>query len=153
MSFDNVIGKNAIAYYNSATYSTPTWVAIPKIQDLNVPLSKNMVDLPSREVDWMLKGAGLKTAQVTFGYLFVTGVDTVFDALLGSFISDTPLDMAFMDAAIATTLSQGLRAYFIISGMDQGQGLEDGITHSFTADITRYNDSGTLRNPQWYEVP
>jgi aryl-phospho-beta-D-glucosidase BglC (GH1 family) len=152
MSFDNVIGKNAKAYYNTATYTTPTWVEIPKIQDLSVPLSKNMVDLPSREIDWSVKGAGLKTMQVTFGYLMVSGADTVFDALLDSFISDTPIGMAFMNGAIATSTNQGMRAYLVASGMDEDQGLEEGLSHAFTFDIVRFNDSGTLRNPEWYII-
>lgn len=153
MSFDAVMGKNAKAYYNSASFSIPTWVEITRAQDVSVTLGKNMGNITARDVDWELKGAGLKTASVEFGYLHKQGTDTVFDALLDSYISDTPVDMAFMDGAIATSANQGLRAYFIASGMDQGQELEEGLGYTFTVEPTREDDSGTLRNPQWYEVP
>jgi hypothetical protein len=152
MAFDNTIGKNAKAYYNTGTYAIPVWVEIKKVTDLSIPMSKNMTDLPSREMDWVVKGPGLKTLQVTFGYLMVVGADTVFDALLGSFISDTVTEFAFMNGAIATSANQGIRGQFVVSGMDEEQGLEEGLSHAFTLDIVRFNDGGTLRIPEWYII-
>jgi hypothetical protein len=152
MAFHGVMGKNAIAAYNSATYSTPTWVTIVAVRDVSVSLGKNMGTVTSRETDWELKGAGFKTASVTFGYLHEPTTDTVFDALLDSYIADTPVDMIFSDGAVATTGNQGLRAHFIVSDMSQSQDMEEPLMFDFTIDVTRFDDSGTLRNPQWWSA-
>jgi len=152
MAFDNLIGKDGKAYYSTSTvYATPAWVLMNKVIDVSVTLGKNMADLNSREQSWSLKGAALKTAQVSFGYLHVVGADTVFDALLDSYIADTPVPLALLDGLVATSGTQGLRGYFVVSGMDQDQSLEEGFSYSFTADPVRWND-GTLRVPEWMDV-
>lgn len=152
MAFHGVMGKNAIAAYNTASYATPTWVTIVACRDLSVSLGKNMGTVTSRETDWELKGAGFKTASVTFGYLHEPTTDTVFDALLDSYIADTAVDMVFADGAVATSGNQGLRAHFIVTDMSQSQDMEEPLMFDFTVEPTRFDDSGTLRVPQWWSA-
>lgn len=152
MAFHGVMGKNAIAAYNTGTYAIPVWVPMNGIRDLSVTLGKNMGTVTSRETDWELKGAGFKTASVSFGYLHEPTTDTVFDALLDSYISDTPVDMIFLDGVSTTTGNQGLRAHFIVSDMSQTQDMEEPLAFDFTVDVTRFDDGGTLRVPQWWSA-
>ena len=116
-------------------------------------LGKNTADANSREVSWSFAAAGLKTASVEMGYLHSNVADTVFDALLDMYIADTATDMFFSDdAATPNSGDQGLRAYFLCTDMSQDQELEGAIQYTFTFVPVRYDDSGTLRNPAWYEV-
>ena len=153
MALDNVVGKDGKAYYStSSVYATPAWVLMNKVMDVSVNLGKNMADLNSRESPWNYKGAGLKTAQISFGYLHQVGDDTVFDALLDSYVADTVVPLLLLDGLLATSNSQGLRGYFIISAMDQDQALEEGFSYSFTADPVRWVESGTSYPPEWHKV-
>jgi len=152
MALHGVMGKNAIAKYNTGTYAIPVWVEIVAIRDLSVSLGKNMGTITSRETDWELKGAGFKTASVTFGYLHEPTTDTVFDKLLDSYIADTAVEMIFLDGIETTTGNQGLRAHFIVSDMSQTQDMEEPLMFDFTVDPTRFDDAGTLRVPQWWSA-
>ena len=153
MATDVVVGKDAGAFYNTASYATPTWVEIKGAIDVSVNLGKNTADVSSREVSWQFQAPGLKTASVEVGYLHSNASDTVFDALLGMYTSDTVYDMFFSDdAGTPNAGDQGLRAYFVCTDMSQEQELEGAIQYTFSFVPTRYDDSGTLRNPAWYEV-
>lgn len=154
MAFDGVIGKDAKLYYNSGTHSSPTWNEITKAKDVNIDLGKNEAEVNSRESEWEMVGAGLKTVSVDFGYLNVPGTsDTVFQALKDAYINDTPTQFAIMDQAVGTSNSKGVRAYFIVTGMSRPEPLEGALMYNFTLRPTRFDDSGTLREPEWYEVP
>ena len=107
-----------------------------------------MGTVTSRDTDWELKGAGFKSASVTFGYLHTLGSDGVLTVLMDSYMADTPVDMWFGDGD--SVAPQGLRAFFIVSDMSQSQDMEEPLMYDFVVDITRYDDNGTLRNPQWY---
>jgi hypothetical protein len=150
---DHQMGKDAKLYYNSATHATPTWVEITNAMDVNVPLSKGQGDISTRASGWRKKGAGLKEASIEFGYLHHRGADTVFDALLDSYVNDTPIELAAMDDDITLTGAQGLRAFMIAFDMSQGQALEEGIKYDFSFEPTQFDESGSVVEPDWYEIP
>ena len=153
MARDTVVGKEAGAYYNTASYATPTWVEITKAIDVSVNLGKNTATVASRDVDWELAAPALKTASVDIGYLHTNVADTVFDALLSMYINDDVKDMFISDASGGvSTGDQGLRAHFICTDMSQEQALQDSVEYSFSFQPTRFNDSGTLRVPEWFEA-
>ena len=153
MATDVVVGKDAGAYYSTGTYATPVWVEIKGAMDVSVNLGKNTAEVASREISWSLVAPGLKTASVEVGYLHSNAADPVFDALLDMYIADTVTDMFFSDDnGTPNAGDQGLRAHFICTDMSQDQELEGAIQYTFTFEPTRFDDSGTLRNPEWYEI-
>lgn len=153
MAEDVVVGKNCGAYYNTASYGTPTWVEILAAIDVSVTLDKNTATVASREVDWELSSAALKTASVELGYLHSNAADTVFDALLDMYLNDTVTDMFFSDDdETPSTGDQGLRAHFICTGMSQDQELQGAVQYTFSFQPVRFDDGGTLRVPEWFEV-
>lgn len=152
MAADHVIGKDAIAHYNSATNASPTWVAMPSVGNLNVDLTKAEVELAERASGWLQTGGGRKQGAVTFDYLHNAGTDTVFDALLDSYLNDTPIEMAFMDQAIATTGAQGLRAPMLVTQLSQAQELDGALMFAVAVKVTRMVEGGSVIVPSWLEV-
>ena len=154
MAVDFRVGKDAKLYYDSGSdYSSPTWVLIPRTADLSVDMSKNEADLSTRESSFALVGTGMKVVGLEFGYLHPYLVaDTVFDALNDSYFNDTPIQMLILDGLVATSNAHGLRAFFVTMGMPQDQALEAGIKFTFSMKPTRWDDSGTLRPPEWHTV-
>jgi len=152
MPGDGVVGSNCKAYYNSATHASPTWVEITDAIDIGVDLSKVKADVSSRAGTWKHHKSGQKEGSISMSYLHNKGADTVFDALLASYISDTPRQFAFMDGAIATAANQGLRAYCEVFGMSQGQNLDDGVKYDFELGPTRFLESSVIIQPTWFEV-
>lgn len=154
MAADYRVGKDAKLYYDSASsYSSPTWVLIPRTQDLSVDMSKNEASLSTRESSFELIGPGLKVLGLEFGYLHPYLVaDTIFDALNDSYFNDTPIQMLILDGLVATSNVHGLRMFTVCMGMPQDQALETGISFTFSMKPTRWDDSGTLRPPEWHTV-
>lgn len=146
------IGKNLKLYY-SDDYGTPVWVEIEKSINVNLPdISKSINKIMTRESGWQYAVPGNKSIQLTFGYLYEKGTDTVLDDLYDSYLNDTVLTFAVMDGAINTTGSVGWLFPGIVSSMPETQELENNVTIEFTIELARIRDSGTLVEPERYEV-
>ena len=153
MAVDHTIGKDCVLHYNSGTYSTPTWVAIPRVGDVTDAGGKNTSSLATRETGYDVQGAGLKTKTLSFTYLHKPGgSDTVHDALRSSYDDDTQTEFYAADGAAATTGTTGYRWYGIVTKFDFVQELEGGSMWDVEIVPAREDDSGTLRLPVWYEV-
>lgn len=146
------IGKNMRLYY-ATDYGTPTWVEIEKVVNVSAPdVSKSINKIMSRESGWQYAVPGNKSIQLTFGYLYEKGTDTVLDALYDSFINDTVLTFAMMDGAINTVGSVGWLFPGIISAMSETQELENNVVIEFTVELARIRETGALVEPERYEV-
>lgn len=146
------IGKNLKLYY-SDDYGTPVWVEIEKAINVNLPdISKSINKIMTRESGWQYAVPGNKSIQLTFGYLYEKGTDTVLDDLYDSYLNDTVLTFAVMDGDITTTGSVGWLFPGIVSSMPETQELENNVTIEFTIELARIRDSGTLVEPERYEV-
>jgi hypothetical protein len=147
-----VIGKNLKLYY-SEDYGTPVWVEIEKAINVNLPdISKSINKIMTRESEWQFAVPGNKAIQLTFGYLYEKGTDTVLDDLYDSYLNDTVLTFAVMDGAIATTGSTGWLFPGIVSAMPETQELENNVTIEFTIELARIREAGDLVEPERYEV-
>lgn len=152
MAGSAVVGLDCYLYYNSATHATPTWVQIAQARDVRLALSAAEADVSSRECNFKLAMQGLKEFSLEFDYLHTLGADTVFDALLASFISGTAKEFFVSDQAAATTGAQGARFGGLVFSMDRNEAMDEGVTMSFTVKPTRFIESGSLVVPDWYEV-
>lgn len=160
MSNDVPIGKDCKLYYDEAAdWAAPSSpVLIDRAVDVSMPgVGKNMIDLPARDSGgWNLKGAGLKSLDLQFGYLYKLGTDTVHAALLDSYINDTPLAFYVLDglfAGVSGLAVQGFRFVGVVSEFNKSQELEDGERFEVKADAVRYaHTDGSLRLPAWYTI-
>jgi hypothetical protein len=96
-------GKRFKVYYDTAAdFSDPTWVEINRAVDIKLPQSKTEVDASRRESEEELVDAGLRKRSLEFDYRLKVGEDTVYEALLASFESDTNTHFAVANGDIAT---------------------------------------------------
>lgn len=152
------IGKDCVlAYAPISGWASPTWTPIPNAVDVAMPgITKNMIDLPSRgSQGWNPKGAGLKSLDLTFGYLYQVGTDTVFAALRDAFIADTPFIFGVFDGPTAGLVGrtvQGFRFPGIVSEFPISEELEDGRRIEIKVDFARQFDGSTLLLPTWTTI-
>ncbi|HBJ34221.1 MAG TPA: hypothetical protein DDZ51_05535 [Planctomycetaceae bacterium] len=153
-----IIGKDCqLVYDEIADWAAPTWVPIPNAVDVSQPgITKNMVDLPSRgTAGWNPKGAGLKSMDLTFGYLYHSGTDAIFAALRDAFLQDTVLAFAVLDGpggGIVGRTVQGFKFPGIVSEFPISEELEDGRRIEIKVDFARHVLAGTLLLPTWVSI-
>lgn len=146
-----VIGNDCKSYYNSATHASPTWVLIADAVDVRVNLTKGEAELLTRASAWAKTKGGKKRGTIELDYVHQGGT-TVFTALQGFFFANTVTEFAFMDGAIATSDSQGFRAYCEVFGMSQPQEIESWVVHTFTLKPAYQVESAAVVDPDWFDA-
>ena len=147
-----VVGKDCKLYYNTGTHAVPVWVEVKHAINVSANLGKGEADASARYSGWKLTKGALKELEITFGYRHKQGADTVFDALLAAYLNDTAIEFAVMDAAISETGAQGPRAFCEVMSMNLSQELEGTSEYEVTIKPTFHEESGTLVEPDWFEV-
>lgn len=153
-----VIGKDCqLVYDEIADWASPTWVPVDNAVDVSQPgITKTSIDLPSRgSGGWNPKGAGLKSMDLSFGYLYHAGTDPVFAALKDSFLNDTVLAFAVLDGpgdGIEGRTVQGFKFPGIVMEFPLSEELEDGRRVEMKVEFARYVLTGTLLLPTWLTI-
>lgn len=120
-----VAGIDCLAYYNSGTHASPTWVAIPNMRDVSIPdYGVNPVEANSRASNYEAFVAGLIKVGITFNYLHVRGTDTVRDIFTTMISGRSTKEVAIMDGGIALTGARGIRMFAICDKFAYSQDLE-----------------------------
>lgn len=124
-------GRDNKLYYNdtaatasggAGNYTTPVWVLIDRVGDVNRAGTKSTTEVDMRASETTIVVYGNKSREITFTYYKRVGTtDSVFDVLEDSFENNTVLDIAMMEGAIATSGTQGVRGPFIVSQMDKSE--------------------------------
>lgn len=147
-----LVGRECKLYYNSGTFASPTWTELTRAIDVAYTITSERGDVSSRVSIWKMEKKALNGLELTFGYRYRQGVtDAVFDALRPMALSNTVVEFAVCDGAIATTGNEYLRASYQLE-MTMNQPMADGVSVDFTAFLTSEEDSGTLREPGWTTV-
>lgn len=149
------VGIECHAYYNTGTYDIPTWTEITRIQDLSVANAKTMADIKSRLSAYARKRGAFIEPSLSFGYLYKAGTDTVRDALLGSFVDGTVLDVLILDDVVTESGAAGFRLHVEVSKWDDDQAMENGKAVAVEAALAaEYDAAGALIEPDLeYAVP
>ena len=125
-------GRKRAAYYNSATYASPTWVHLARISDVNRTQSRSSSDRMYRGAKNKKKVTGYKEHSFTFKYHVKKAgtTDTVLDKLQDSFDNDTVIDICFMNGRFDTgTTRTGVRGPVVVSKFDISEADEEGVTY------------------------
>lgn len=148
---ENLAGLDCMAYLNTgASWDNPTWTEMENIRDLSIPAGKGEIEFTKRGITWKKTKGGLKTLELSFGYLHAQGnADTVFEDLMESYLNNTPVDLALMDGDITEDGTVGWRAPFEVMSMEQGQELEGAVSWQITAKLTCDDDDN---DPEWMEI-
>ena len=140
------IGIDCKLYRNTGSYGSPAWSEITKVKDVTLNLDKNEIDVSTREAVWTAIRGGLKNGSLDVSYQAVAA-DTVLDALITSFMSNTAIEFAVMDGAIATSGSKGLRASMEVMTMPREEQLQGAVAYNFTMKVTY-----SANAPTWFTV-
>lgn len=142
-----VLGLNAKLYrYDGSS----TWYLIGNTRDLSLSLEKATADITTRGGDgWRQSVATLKDGSVSFQMVYDTS-DANFTALQTAFMSSDAGDILFevFDGDRTTSETQGLEAWFTITGFNINQNLEEAMTVDVTMQ-TAYNSTA----PAWTTIP
>lgn len=139
-------------YRNTATDATPTWVEIDKAKDVAFPFSIGESDSSARDCEFKLSEANLIGVELTFGYQYVLGADTVYDALVAAMVARTKIQYAAADGPIATVGTRYLKFGAQIFGMDNDEPLEGGKVSGFTLKPTRMIEASAILKPTFVTV-
>lgn len=103
------LGVDCKAYYATAGIGgTPTWVEIPIISEVKVPMAHGEATLKDRSSGYVRYGAAFKDISASFR-LTRKLADSVYEALRDAWINKTVLGFAFAGGAIATSGVESVR--------------------------------------------
>jgi hypothetical protein len=142
-------GDLCALYYNTATDATPTWVEITKAKDVNFPIKFREAEANARDSECEASEPTLIGIELTFGYQYEPGTDTVFSALMTAALARTAKQYAAADGPIATSGTKFLKFFGKIFGIDNDQPLDGIETKQFTVKPVRHYESSVLIKPSW----
>lgn len=145
-------GDLCVLAYNSGTHASPTWTEINKAQDVNFPFTLGEAEANGRDSEFKSSEPTLIGIELTFGYLYEPGADTVFDALMTMALARTAKQFAVADGPIATIGTRLLKFYGKIFGVGNAQPLEGVETKEFTVKPVRHYESSVLIKPTFTTV-
>lgn len=125
-------GRKRAAFYNSATYGSPTWVQFARITEVTRPQSRSTSDRMYRGAKNKKKATGYIERSFAFKYIPKKAgtTDTVLDKLEDSFVNETVLDVCFMTGTFDTgTTRVGVRGPFVVSKFDLNEPDEEGVSY------------------------
>lgn len=126
-------GVGGKAYRNTASYVTPTWVAMNLVRSVTPSIPWDMVEAGSRETRAKLYAKARADLGVQFD-MRADDADTAFNAVADAACSPTTLlDLMFLDAAITVEGARGFRAQWNINLTGQPQEIDGVIYDQFEA--------------------
>ena len=141
---DTIRSLDALAYYNSATYASPTWVEIEVIQDVQLGMTKAEKVLDFRGNNFSINRGLLKNANIV-----LTCHQVVEDAFLGvvqaAFFANTEVEVALMDGATNDAKSEGLRVTCEVFEFSRSEAIADTLMWNIVL-----KPSSFVNAPAWF---
>jgi hypothetical protein len=142
-------GDQCVLAYNTGTDASPVWVEITKAKDVNFPIKMGEASANARDNVFESSEPTLIGIELSFGYQYEPGADTVFDALMTMALARSAKQFAVADGVIATAGTRYLKFFGKVFGIDNDQPIEGIETKGFTVKPVRYYESSTLKTPSW----
>lgn len=119
-------------YRNTGTFGTPSFTLQSLVASVSPSMQWQISDAPSRASAVNLHGKSI--LDVTFGVMMrADDADTGWAAWVAAFYGRTTvLDLLILNGLIATEGAQGMRAEFLVTGMDEAQDLNGAVMTNFT---------------------
>lgn len=133
-------GRRRAAYVNTGTFAVPVWAHITRITDVQRPLSRGTSDRKYRGASTVKSVTGYLKYGWTFKYQIKSpnqAVDTVLARFAASILTETVLDVLFLNQRIAqptgtfpaSSNAIGVRAQVVCSKLDETESDEEGCTY------------------------
>lgn len=116
------LGRDAKLYLNTATFGSPTWVALDNVSDLTVTAEWDEVEASTRESKMKLKAKTLLGAEVG-GKLKFDLTDANTGTILDALLSDAVVDIMVLNAPSTVTGARGFRYECQVHAANEDQGL------------------------------
>src|SRR5262245_37856757 len=143
----NLVGLDMKAYFNSASYATPTWVLIATCRDVTLDMSRGTADLSRRGSTWRRNRGTLKEGTVSMEIIYDTA-DAAYDKLSAAFLAGTIVDITLADGTLPTGPAEYFRSEYEVTGFSRNEPLEDAVTISVELTI-----AATVNEPNFVTVP
>lgn len=140
------IGVDCKAYLNTGTLGSPVWLEIPVARDVGFMLGTEAAEARTRGSALDASLPGFITNEWDMEMLYDTVGSTIFALLQAVVLARSTAELAFMDGAIATSGSRGVRCTYVITKCDRNQPLDDSVTVSL-AGKPAYGAAFTLVAP------
>lgn len=139
------VGFEGFLYYDEeGAGGTPTWLHVPNVQDLSLPLEADEAEVSTRGGGgWKQYLQGLKDASIEWSMVW-DPEDTAVQAFLTAFLSGGVIGLAVMDGPVANVGSEGLWLDVVITGFNKDEALSEGQTVAITA-----KPAYSATAPQW----
>lgn len=138
---DWVLGKNGKLYLaaeGAADLSAAT--ELSNVKDVTVSMEKNDADVTTRaNAGWRATAPGLKECTIEFEMVWKPS-DANFEAIRDAFLNDTLVHLAALTGDKATAGSEGPRGDFSITNFSRGEPLEEAMTASVTAKLSKWTE-------------
>jgi len=144
------VGVAEFLYYNTGTYNSPTWSAIPIAKDVELPLSQSKAEIKARSSLFKMTLPAIKECPLNFDVIYDTSQPTL-DIFKNAFMNNTVMDMAMSDQAIATNGAEYFRASYYVYEFPVTQKLEEGEAASVKMDLA-YPTAAAPNTPAWVVV-
>lgn len=140
------LGFNGKLYYDSGTtFTTPTWVECPNVEDVTLNLEANEITLQTRAGNgWETSVPSTFKSSVSFKMVY-DPADAAFTAFRVAFLTRAPIHVAIMDGPVATAGSQGLQAVMMVSKFPRDEPYAGAMTVDVEIKPTYYPSLP----PQW----
>lgn len=137
---------NAKIYRNTATFGTPTWVAVSLFENVSVDpryveSASNSRDSPFERVAATMAGCSIT------GRLKVKPGDAGYEALMDAFALRTPVDLLVLNAAKETEGARGVRGEFYVMAAGEDQTIQNRLYRDLELKL-----ADTDNPPKWAKV-
>jgi len=137
---DYNLGMNAKLYRGANDALIAAMTEVTNIKDLTLNLESGEADVTTRAASgWRATAPTLRECTVEFELLWKSA-DANFEAFRDAFINGTTVELAALDQARATSGAQGIKGNFSITNCSRSEPLEEGITVSVTAKLSKFNE-------------
>ena len=118
-------GKDFKLYRNtdSPYDNSPAWSLVTNVRDLTRNVEKAMADASTRANNVRQQVSTMIDVSIDFQMVYDGGADV--SAFEDAFWDETDIELAFLDALIATSGAAGLRGMFQVSKFSVNEALED----------------------------
>jgi len=140
---DTVRSLDAIAYYNTGTYASPTWAVIDIAENVTIGLTKGEKVLKFRGKGWDVSRSLLKAGVFTLVLHHVVD-NSALAAFQSAFDGNSEIEVALMSGAITDVLAEGPRVTCEVFDFSRNEEIENTLMYNVVL-----KPSSFTNDPEW----